>query len=70
MTPFVISKPVPPTKPMCFQGCDRWQIDAYNNDVENYNQKIKRYFEEIQEYADNVDKFYKKAVEYIECMSS
>ena len=57
----ILSKP---TKPYCAvsRSCDKWQVD-------NYRSSVERYYSDLESYASDVDRYYKKAAEYIECMS-
>lgn len=51
-----------PTKPVCYSGCSEWQVSQYKREVSSY-------FENLQQYASDVDRYYKRAGEYVQCMS-
>jgi hypothetical protein len=51
-----------PSKPICYNDCSQWQIDSYKNQVRNY-------YSELETYATDVDRYYKKQIEYIECLT-
>jgi len=51
-----------PSKPICISGCSEWQVSEYK-------QEVSTYFNNLEQYATDVDRYYKKAGEYIQCMS-
>jgi hypothetical protein len=51
-----------PSKPVCFNGCSEFQISSYRSQVRSY-------FANLEQYATDVDRYYKRAAEYVECMS-
>jgi hypothetical protein len=53
---------VRPTKPICYNGCSEWQVSSYKREIGSY-------LDNLQQYANDVDRYYKKAGEYIQCMS-
>ena len=44
-------------------GCSEFEVNEYK-------QEVTTYFDHLQQYANDVDSYYKKAGEYIQCMSS
>ncbi len=60
-----------PDVPYCMQaygeGCDRWEIDSYINEVNDYIRKLKNYAEEAQSFANEAINFSNEAVDYANC---
>lgn len=62
------SMPMPPTTyltkprvPSCYNGCERYQIEAYRRDVD-------RYYEQLRSYLRAVDQYRSDAYDYARCM--
>ena len=64
-----------PTVPYClssysWQGsheCDRWELDQYFNEVEEYTRKLQRYLSEVQDYESAVQSYVDDAIRYARC---
>jgi hypothetical protein len=56
---------IKPTKPFCaaMKNCSQWEVDMYRNELSTY-------FETLRDYAVDLDKYYRSAVEYVQCMAT
>ncbi|WP_158703062.1 hypothetical protein [Allosphingosinicella vermicomposti] len=51
-----------PAKPICYNGCDEWQVSSYRREIDDYFRKLKRYLTEV-------DTYYEDAYDYAKCMA-
>lgn len=53
-----------PSKPYCAasRSCERWEVDAYEAEVD-------RYFDKLRDYLADVDRYRSEAYDYAKCMA-